>query len=279
MNVRGMVIGANLDRYSSIKAMLLISIILVACGNETQTEYYESGSIKTVREMRDGVFDGEYKEYYENGVLKGEGLYKNGKPEGKIVQYSKSGKVELETSYQNGVLHGISRGYYESGNLHYESEFVNSKREGWTTNFFDSHARSVKERKLYNAESRVVYLQTFDDQGTVILNQITPYLKFEKDTIDFNRSINVDLCVDFKVPKTIVYLGLTDERIGLRDTLAVDTIGQGKTLARFSIIVNKVGRVKIGCIFSNSSPNGDSTNLRNVSPSHWIFIGNTGKSI
>lgn len=256
-----------------------MSLIVVACGKETITEYYDSGKTKTIHEVKDGVFDGSYKEYFESGSLRGQGQYKGGRPDGTHFQYFEDGTVRLETPYRNGELNGTSRGYYESGNLHYESEFKDGLRQGWTFIFFDNLRKSIKERKLYDPEGKVVYVKTFSELGAVILNQITPYLKFAKDTLNYDEPVNVSVHIGLTVPKTIVYFGRTGEGISLLDTLAVDTVGQGKMFANFRLMINKIGRSKMGCIFSNSSPEGDSTNLRNVSLSHWIFIDNPGKSI
>src|ERR1043165_1628445 len=129
---------------------------------------------------------------------------------------------------------------------------------------------------MYNSLGRLVYLKTFDESGGVILNQITPYLECEKDTVNYDEPVNISINLGLKVPKTRVYFGLPAEHLGLIDTLAIDTIGGDKMTVKFNVIIKRTGRTKIGFVFSNLLPRSDPTSLNNLSPSHWILVGKPG---
>lgn len=270
--------GINLLSRSDLNRILfvLLGTISYACGNNSVTDYYDTGEVKSIHELKDGDYYGSFSEYFKNGVLEREGQFVNGKLNGTIQTFFESGKKRSVMEYDQGKLNGPSIGYFESGNINYETEFLRGTRVGWTVNFFDSDEKIVKERKLYNTDGKLIYLKTFDKDEIVIINQITPYLEFEDDTVNYNEFVNLEVHVGLKIPKTIVYFGLSGQKLGLQDTLAVDTIGEDKMFTKFRSRINKLGRVKVGCIFLNSSADNDSTKLENISPSHWIFVRKEG---
>lgn len=266
--------GLSLPGLNNILIVMLFCALPCACGHDTITDYYDDGKVKAIHEVKDGVFNGLFKEYFESGGLKREGRYKNGQLDGTIKTYYETGETRDLLEYRTGKLNGVSKGYYKSGYPYYETEFINGLRVGWTNNYFDDPVKKVKEHRLFNDSGWEIYLKTFDQHGNVILNQVVPYLECKSDTINYDESIDISVNLGLKIPKTIVYFGLPSETLGLVDTLAVDTIGADKKVARFIVPVKKTGRIRVGFVFSSTSHTADSSNLNNVAPSRWVLIGN-----
>lgn len=94
-------------------------------------EYYESGQIKRLGSILEGVGQTDYildgvpipavRNYYETGVLRSEERYNGGLENGLWVYYYENGNISMEAPYQGGGRQGVERHYYEDGTLRYES--------------------------------------------------------------------------------------------------------------------------------------------------------------
>jgi len=101
-----------------------------------ETEYYEDGSVKiqrTIKELRDDIEKESFKEYYPNGFLK---------TESEIVDLDKN---------------GVYREFYENGNTKYEGIFKDDK--------------PIDKQYYYNPNGEVVKIETWK-KGIIVNTEI-----------------------------------------------------------------------------------------------------------
>lgn len=94
--------GAVKDFYDSgellSEAILKNGVLLSA------KEYYKSGQIKKIAQIRNGQFDGQLKSYYESGKLLATVTYIKGKREGLACFFNEGGKIIYELQYIHNKL-------------------------------------------------------------------------------------------------------------------------------------------------------------------------------
>ena len=85
--------------------------------DRTFTEYYENGTIKTVKTMKNGKAQGTVISYYQDGTKQISANYKDGMKHGKFSFYTPSGKLMIQAEYKNDKLNGPKKEYNADGTL------------------------------------------------------------------------------------------------------------------------------------------------------------------
>ena len=98
--------------------------------NGTKKSYYDSGALKKVYELRDGMFEGKCTYYYENGNIEQVSNWKEDKEEGLFQFYNKDGIIESDETYKNGYLEGPANFYYPNGKLKSTYMYSFDKKNG-----------------------------------------------------------------------------------------------------------------------------------------------------
>lgn len=111
--------------------------------------FYSNGSIKSLYNDVNGLFEGVQTTYYPTGVKKGEYDYKAGIEEGKERSFHRNGKLEYEMTVVNEKFEGDFLKYYENGHLREKSFFKAGKREGKSVNYYNVPANQVKSEGSY----------------------------------------------------------------------------------------------------------------------------------
>lgn len=93
----------------------------------TYTEYYENGSLKTVKSVLGGKASGSLKAYYPAGALQVEAYYLGGLREGVFKFYGEDGKPVMEASYKNDLLNGWKREFDAAGLAKAETYYIDDK--------------------------------------------------------------------------------------------------------------------------------------------------------
>jgi len=80
---------AERDSLSDVDQFLIENI-----NGDVHREFYESGQVKFLAEMKDERFNGRYLEYWENGQVKVKGKYRDGEKVGKWRFFNEQGELE-----------------------------------------------------------------------------------------------------------------------------------------------------------------------------------------
>lgn len=92
---------------------------------DSLTEYYESGTLKSVMLFdENGIQHGKSQFYYENGSVREVQLYDNGKRLGGDSIFYENGSIKAITNYVNGKRHGFFRQWNLDGELVYQATYV-----------------------------------------------------------------------------------------------------------------------------------------------------------
>ena len=94
--------------------------------NTVVTGYDESGSLKYIRQLKNGF----YKGYSEEGELKIEANYKNYDLYGVWKMYYDNGNLAWEVNYLDGYKNGDYKQFYENGQLKLEGTIKKEKKNG-----------------------------------------------------------------------------------------------------------------------------------------------------
>ncbi len=135
--------------------------------NNQHILYYSNGSVKEIREFRDGKLNGFWKYFYTDGKLKKEGSFLRDKEHGTWKAYDQKGSLLFIENYKEGIENGIWKSFYPNGKVKLEGAFVNGKRQGtW---------------KIYNDRGVLERIITFEndlEKSTSILNTESIDLNF-----------------------------------------------------------------------------------------------------
>ena len=86
---------------------------------------------KTLRELTNKKYTGEYISYHNDGIIKAKYNFINGRKNGVCIFYYKSNEnVRKEINYVNNIKHGIYREFYHNGSLKIEQHYANGKLNG-----------------------------------------------------------------------------------------------------------------------------------------------------
>ena len=127
-------------RYSLI---LILTILVIACGNSDQTSEVEQTSnttADTTRTVVDGI--DEVRDEKGNLIMRGERV--NGQREGGWESYFPNGTLRSKGTFVNGVREGPTTVYHENGNIFYTGWYRNGTPSGeWTFHDPDGTARKI----------------------------------------------------------------------------------------------------------------------------------------
>jgi len=91
------------------------------------TSYYENGKLRTERNYKKGIGEGNAMKYYENGQLHYQLTLVNGKKSGKCTWYYDNGNMKVEANFTNDIMSkGPCNYYHKNGKIWYKLKF-NSK--------------------------------------------------------------------------------------------------------------------------------------------------------
>ncbi len=115
--------------------LILSSQLIYAEQILSKKEYYDTGEIKSER----NIFSGLFKKYYKNGKLAYEGKYTLSRlPNGLHKIYLSDGSLSQTVLYKDGIWvdekgipqDGIIKTYYENGQVNIEDPYIRGKRHG-----------------------------------------------------------------------------------------------------------------------------------------------------
>ena len=112
----------------------------------TQQVYFDSGAIKLIRHIKDGVEHGKVTLFFENGKVSEERYYQMGAKDGLWVNYSEAGIRLAEASWKNGLKHGYWHVWDESGVKRYEMFYEEGRKAG-TWYMWDEKGKLISEKK------------------------------------------------------------------------------------------------------------------------------------
>jgi antitoxin component YwqK of YwqJK toxin-antitoxin module len=103
--------------------------------NGKRYEYYDSGSIKTEFNLKDGLIEGLFNVYHENGKLKKTGNFSNGLANGRFMEYDESGFLSATYKMENGNINGLMT-IYENNLISQEVEKQNNINNGKFVDYY-----------------------------------------------------------------------------------------------------------------------------------------------
>jgi len=159
---------------------LILSILLVSCGNEIKFTYFDNGKVASELSYNNDVLDGVSKYYFETGKLQSEYTYKEGKLEGRTAEYYFNGNLLSEMFYADGKLTSIEKTYFENGKMNefytykqglkhgkysafyykggirIEGEYFDNQLHGhWL--YYDKYGRTIGEGEFENGEGELIH--------------------------------------------------------------------------------------------------------------------------
>ncbi len=143
---------------TTIKSILVCSLLSVSLSAELIKTYFEHGELKaetnyvdgTNTKLKEGVKEGIEKVYYEMGVMAYKVNYKNNKRDGKLIWFDKKGNKLSDMFYKNGKLEGLEQSYYPNGKLKHSVLYVNDMKEGKQTEYFDDATVASEVTYVHN---------------------------------------------------------------------------------------------------------------------------------
>ena len=92
---------------SGMKTLLIgmmVALLLVGCGGDRITDYYDNGQKKYERTWKGQELDGPVTWWYENGQKRQQIIYKDGKKDGPFIVWNEKGKEIRRENYKGGEL-------------------------------------------------------------------------------------------------------------------------------------------------------------------------------
>ncbi len=86
--------------------------------------YFEDGSLESVKQLKNGIFQGPFYYYYSNGILMQKGFYQANEIYGDLFSYFSNGQLKEVVSIQHNNEFGPFREYNEQGVLVAEGNYV-----------------------------------------------------------------------------------------------------------------------------------------------------------
>jgi antitoxin component YwqK of YwqJK toxin-antitoxin module len=134
-----------------IRILLFALILLEACQSQLHQDiklsYFPGGNIRSIRQTKNGVYDGESIWYHPNGRIREKTILKGGRPDG--AQY---------VFYQSGAMEGFC--HWHRGT-----------RVGQSTLYHDDTLGIVKAFLFYDSTGKMVFRKNFDRYG----NELSVY--------------------------------------------------------------------------------------------------------
>ena len=127
----------------------------------TQREFYETGDLKSITPLRNGVRDGVVTYYYRSGLMRSSHEYRDGQQEGKEICYDEYGEVQQSSVYANGSqIHESINGVFLVGPA-------------------DAYSRTFSVVRYRNGKvsgNEYVFCVEYDERGTLKLDPKSNHL-------------------------------------------------------------------------------------------------------
>lgn len=78
-----------------------VLVLVISCSHDRKKEFYESGQVKEVVNLKNNLPDGEYRSYFENGYQQAQGTYSNGVMTNDWSYWSDNGKLLSIATYND----------------------------------------------------------------------------------------------------------------------------------------------------------------------------------
>lgn len=123
------------EKWRSGTPKILLDFKSIEDSTYTQTEYFESGKLKSTQEFVNGKLNGKVTNYSEKGFKEQEFDYVNGQKNGLGTAWYESGKIAFQFKYKDDLYYDGTE-YFENGQPRVLMKFsAPGKREGKTTYF------------------------------------------------------------------------------------------------------------------------------------------------
>jgi len=127
---------------------LLFLFFCFSCGTkpsiEERKEYYDNGSLKSIKRYKDNVLNGQAQWFYPDGT------------------------IEQNVMFHNGVENGNAHYFYRSGALKNHRHWRNGKMNGYVADYHDDTVGIIKAVLIYNNDGALIYKKSFDKLGRLI---------------------------------------------------------------------------------------------------------------
>ncbi|HAH30980.1 MAG TPA: hypothetical protein DCL44_01555 [Elusimicrobia bacterium] len=90
-------------------------------------EYYDTGALKTIKDMAGGKVAGILKAFFPNGTIQTEAQYSNGILDGPVTIRGENGILQFDQSFKNGTPDGWFRQYDSQGNVKSETLYSDGR--------------------------------------------------------------------------------------------------------------------------------------------------------
>ena len=127
--------------------------------------YYETGEIKEIVGVIDGVKQGLEIGFFKSGKLNYHIYYVDNIIQGKGVLYYENGKFQREDNFKNGKQHGVTKIYNEIG-LDYENTYNMGIIEGYSIYYYSKTGLIQSEGNIKNSK-KVGIWKVYDEQGNI----------------------------------------------------------------------------------------------------------------
>lgn len=115
--------------------------------------FTESQQIKTIRNFKNDLVDGEFILYNQDGTYNQKGMYKNNLKSGAWTSYRGNNQPSMYEQYQNGKRHGQYKEWFENGNMavmtNYSDGLINSYYFSYYPNKQRKDSCTYNNGKLY----------------------------------------------------------------------------------------------------------------------------------
>lgn len=128
----------------SLTIVIFLSSAVLSCGKTGQsTEYYENGSVKSIKEFKNGKLDGKYVSFYSTGVKRSEEEYRNGRLFGSIILYDEKGDTTELVRFLEHGKDGEQKLYFPGSKLKMTLGWVHDHRQGAERHYLESGQLTV----------------------------------------------------------------------------------------------------------------------------------------
>ncbi|WP_234795219.1 toxin-antitoxin system YwqK family antitoxin [Hymenobacter arizonensis] len=218
------------------------------------------------------------KTYYPDGTPEWVATRKNGHLHGRSVLYYPNGTIEAEAHWVEGQRTGKTRRFYRHGKLAQTAQYVRGTLTGPVLHY-DSITGQPVERQVYDAQGRLVYLNSYDPDGRPSSRGLQSIME-APDTI--GRGGVYAGCLRFGYPLTgqvrlIVGTLVTRpealERYHIQDTVAVIAPdARGRFCFAYRLPPGAQGRQLFGYQFRHSGSAYDSLSVERLSGTKQFFV-------
>ena len=125
--------------------------------NETKTEYFKNGKVKSIKNYTHGLLNGPIKTYFSNGKIKFEGVYEFSHLKGECITYYSNGRIKNVEIWKNWKLLKTKK-YNKSGKLIENNKWDIFKNTSISINTIRKKAIGKKYPKANSIQKRLEYI-------------------------------------------------------------------------------------------------------------------------